>query len=274
MTTLFSSVIRLHALNGGALRHDAGQWANAAFYGILHQVDPLLAEALHQWNGRKPFTISSLNGLPRGDGREVVIPPGWECWLRVTTLGQEIFQPFIQRFIQGGARPQLQLGPIDFGVAEVLTVPGSHPWSGYVESEQLLAQADAAERIELLFASPTAFNVGPRYELVPLPRLVFGQLASKWNAFLPQAIGRESVEAVADEAVMISDFRLQTRTQQWKGRVQKGFTGECVYDLSALGEGERRLFALLADFAFYAGVGGKTTQGMGQARRVVGSSPG
>jgi CRISPR-associated endoribonuclease Cas6 len=274
MTTLYSSVIKLQACFGGQLARDPGQWANAAFYGILHQVDPTLAEGLHQWNGRKPFTVSSLGGLPRGDGQLIELRAGWECWLRVTTLGETIFQTFIQRFIQGGARPQLQLGPLAFAVAEVLTTPGAHPWSGYAEATQLRAGAEPAARLTLEFASPTGFNLGSapgslHYELFPHPRLVFGSLATKWRACISPDLEVDYVEDLAAET-RVSDYRLQTQTLKWKGRVQKGFTGRCTYDLRQLAADEQRLLAALADFAFYAGAGGKTTQGMGQCRRVVG----
>ena len=272
MTTLYSSVIKLQACYGGQLMRDPGQWANAVFYGLLHQVDPTLAEALHQWNGRKPFTVSSLGGLPRGDGPLIDVHPGCECWLRVTTLGQAIFQPFIQRFLQGGFRTQLQIGPLAFAVTEVLTTPGSHFWAGYKEASQLLALAEPNDRLTLEFVSPTGFNLGSTpggmyYELFPHPRLVFGNLAAKWDAFISPGLGVAYVEDTAAEA-RVSDYRLQTQTLKWKGRVQKGFIGRCTYDLRNLAADEQCLLAALADFAFYAGVGGKTTQGMGQSRRL------
>ena len=275
MTTLYSSVIKLHALHAGQLSRDPGQWANAAFYGILHQVDPNLAEALHQWNGRKPFTVSTLAGLPHGNSDTVELRPGAECWLRVTTLHEEIFQTFIQRFLQGGMRPKVQLGPLTFGVSEVLTTPGAHPWSGFIEASDLLAAAKPTGRLTLEFVSPTAFNLGTvpgsglHYALFPQPALVFGSsLAAVWRDFIAPDFDRSYLEDMATEA-RVSDYRLQTQTLKWKGRVQKGFTGRCTYDLRPLAAGDQCLLAALAGLAFFAGVGGKTTQGMGQCRRVV-----
>lgn len=273
MPTFYSSIIRLNALHPGQLTRDAGQWANAAFYAILRQVDPHLAEALHHWNGRKPFTVSSLLGLPAGRGETVELRAAGECWLRVTTLGESLFQPFIQHFLQGGARPQVQIGPVAFAVSEVLTTPGAHPWAGFCDAADLIAQAQPAARLTLEFVSPTAFNLGSMpgngayYALFPHPALVFGSLASRWIECVAPDLDRAYVEDVAAEA-RPSDYRLQTQTLQWRGRVQKGFTGRCTFDLRPLGDDERRLLTLLAGFAFYAGVGGKTTQGMGQCRRL------
>ena len=205
MTTLYSSVIKLHALHAGQLTHDPGQWANAAFYGILHQVDSQMAEMLHGLNGRKPFTVSSLNGLPRNVGPFVALRSGWECWLHITTLGDQIFQPFIRHFLQEGARPQIQLGPIQFTVAEALTTPGSHPWAGFSSDEALLSEAEMAERLTLEFASPTAFNLGSQagshasYALFPTPVLVFESLAYKWREFAQPAIDLDFITDAASD---------------------------------------------------------------------------
>ncbi len=47
-----------------------------------------------------------------------------------------------------------------------------------------------------------------------------------------------------------------------------GAAGVVTYELLAAAEAHARALHVLADFAFYAGVGYKTTQGMGQSRRL------
>ncbi|MEA3349684.1 MAG: CRISPR-associated endoribonuclease Cas6 [Chloroflexota bacterium] len=267
MTTLYSSVIQLHNLRAGELRRNSGLYANAVFYSLINAVDPTLAEALHQWNGRKPFTISRLLGLPKGPGKSVYLKAGWECWLRITTLGNNIFQPLMQHFLQGGGHPKIQLGALSFGVSQVLTTPASHTWAGYIGVETLLHQTESTRTATLKFASPTQFNLGDRMALFPLPALVFGSLASKWNAFLQPRLDREAVEKSA-QSVLITNYRLRTSTYRWKRRVKKGFSGRCTYNLKHLSPDDQKLFCTLTDFAFYGGMGGKTTQGMGQVRRV------
>jgi CRISPR-associated endoribonuclease Cas6 len=164
--------------------------------------------------------------------------------------------------------------PTEVVITEVLTTPGSHPWAGFAEKEQLLLRDELPERLTMEFASPTAFNLGTApgsgasYALFPTPILVFDSLARKWREYVSAEIELGYVEDVASE-VRVSDYRLQTQTLQWKGHVQKGFAGRCAYDLRNLAPDGRRLLTALADFAFYAGVGGKTTQGMGQTRRIL-----
>jgi len=274
MTTLYASVIRLYALHPGMLENDPGRWANAAFYDLVRQVDPQLSAALHAANMRKPFTIGAMEGLPPTHNGPVTVSSGQMAWLRVTTFSQELFQTFTQAFLTGSVRPNLQIGPVAFGVQGVLTTPGSHPWAGFAEAGALMQAVNPEVRLTLEFNSPTAFHLShalgspSEYSLFPLPALVFGSLASKWRQFVQPDLEVAYVEDVASGA-LISSYTLRTRSLRWAGRVQKGFTGRCAYDLSRLPADERCLLVGLADFAFYAGVGGKTTQGMGQARRLA-----
>ncbi|MBI1800750.1 MAG: hypothetical protein HYR71_03875 [Chloroflexi bacterium] len=131
MTTLYSSVLRLHAIHDGALEPTQGHHAHAAFLHIVEQVDPILSQRLHDSNARKPFTLSPLRGLPPPRRGEVCLRAGDECWLRVTLAGERMFETFIQRFMQGEVRPTLRLGEAHFAVSAVLTTPGSHAWAGY-----------------------------------------------------------------------------------------------------------------------------------------------
>ena len=105
--------------------------------------------------------------------------------------------------------------------------------------------------------------------VLPQPELVFGSLLRRWNALSPVPIHPE-LRQWFQEALGISEVRrLSTRMLEFGRFREKGFIGEVVFE--ALGpwtqEALRGLNAL-ADFAFFAGVGHKTTMGMGQVRRV------
>jgi hypothetical protein len=50
--------------------------------------------------GRKPFTISPLEGFGRGQKGSLTIEAGQEGWLRVTLLDPALFHTFIQYFLQ------------------------------------------------------------------------------------------------------------------------------------------------------------------------------
>jgi len=72
------------------------------------------------------------------------------------------------------------------------------------------------------------------------------------------------------ECVALNNFRLRSRALPGKdGGLQVGAVGTAGYVAVRFDRYWMSLLALLADFAFYAGVGLLTTTGMGQTRRVV-----
>jgi len=272
---LHALVIRLMAGCSGDLRATQGHLAHAAFLSILNQVDPSIAQAVHDYPKRKPFTLSPLGGFGRGrDGRLSIIA-GQEGWLRVTLLDPHLFQTFIRYFLEGG-KPVIQLQRLPFQVSEILNNPESHPLAGYDSLTALAGRWQTVNvaqdcDIGLAFNSPTAFSQrGGRFRqmrVLPDPDLLFGELARYWDA-LTQDNSRDDVMDYAREAVVISRHKLETHMYEFRSSKQVGFTGSVVYKL--LDKNETTLIAhlnRLADLAFYTGVGYKTTMGMGQVMR-------
>jgi CRISPR-associated endoribonuclease Cas6 len=124
-------------------------------------------------------------------------------------------------------------------------------------------------RVRLGFASPTAFDSGKGNILFPEPSLVFRSLWEKWNAHAPWEIGGDILTELVG-AARVEAHRLHTQPVKLKldGKLRffKGFVGWCEFSTGPKASPEvQRVLHLLADFAFYAGVGSKTTMGMGQA---------
>jgi len=72
------------------------------------------------------------------------------------------------------------------------------------------------------------------------------------------------------ECVRVTQGDLQTHVVHFPNFVQKGFTGTCTYSFRDEGVSE---LAILAAFAPYAGVGYKTTMGMGQVQTGLCEQP-
>ncbi len=268
-TSFCASLIRLHALSDGTLPQTQGHYAHPAFLDLVQQVDPKLAAALHDANARKPFTLSQLHGLPMPRQGEAHVRAGHECWLRVTLAGEALFGTFIHRFLHGEARPAIRLGEVTFGVSEVLTTPGSHPWAGYTTDEALLAEARVEDTIALAFASPFSFGLGDnRAEIMPRPELLFGGLHKKWTAWCGLPLPAQPDRDWLREHVLVSEWRVRSRMLRYGLQPQIGSEGEALFRLFDADEATQRTLNALADFAFFAGVGRKTTQGMGQIRRL------
>lgn len=255
----------------------AGHQAHAAFLHTLRESDPALAAALHAPGVLlRPFTVSPLLGAPRARDGQVWLAPAQEYYLRFTVLYPPIYERFMARFLRADGRPQIRLGAAQLLVKEIRTTPGSHPWAGYTTWQELASAARPEREVTLEFASPTAFGFGQmewgkKIVVLPEPHLVFGSLARSWNALAPaplQLDAKALATYLQEHAVVKRIERLKTQMLHYQRSPQVGFVGLVTYGLQAENEIARLQLNILADFAFYAGVGMKTTMGMGQCRRV------
>jgi len=275
---LFSIVMKLHPVQDGTIPATVGHQAHAAFLDTVKRADAALAEVLHHPSlPMKPFTVSPLLGVPKAQEGRVAVRAGKSYALRFTILYQPIFQQFMRRFLADGTRPTIRLGDVEFVIREVLVIPGSHPWAGYASLRDLWQAAEPEPRLTLDFASPTAFSRNTpdgkkRFLVLPLPEAVFDSLARVWNVWSADAFDRQSLRDALAERAMVAEHNIRTRMLHYQKHPQLGFVGRVSFDLRYLDEPHRRQCAALADFAFYAGTGYKTTMGMGQTRRVLAGS--
>lgn len=280
MATLYASVIHLVAEHEVRLEKPGGQHAHAAFLELVREIDPELAARLHDTNGRKPFTTSPLmtwaqggrgeTGPALGRHETVRLPVGWEGWLRVTLLDEGLFRVFIDHFLLGSARPRLRLGDAHFLVKEVLTTPGSHPWAGTVRTDELRGLLDlpAPRRLGLRLATPTAFSLGgERVSTFPSPDLVFMNLVRAWEGLGEDHGISGPLREYVSAQVLAGAYRLHTEPFLIQNQTQLGAVGEVEYvRLDGTDHPLGRALNLLAQFAFFAGLGRKTAMGMGMVR--------
>ncbi|MBC7227418.1 MAG: CRISPR-associated endoribonuclease Cas6 [Thermoflexales bacterium] len=273
--SLYSLVLILAPLQEVEIEATVGHRAHAAFLDLIQQASPDLSAALHDPKvSIRPFTVSPLGGVPARGGR-VRLRPERTCWLRVTLLARPLYERLMEVFL-AAEPPHLRLGEAVFHIQEARVTPGSHPWAGYASWEELAQQARPEREIALDFASPTAFSFGEKLwgrhmVVLPQPELVFGSLARTWNAYAPPPVRVEAkaLESYAEEYVVVREIAgIRTRMLNFSGRPQIGFVGRVTYGLMGENDIARIQFSMLADFAFYGGVGYKRAMGMGQCRRV------
>ncbi len=153
--------------------------------------------------------------------------------------------------------------------------------------------------------SPLNDRYGNHYAKLPLPGYVFPGLARRWRDLAPPELAgvvqKERVERyIEEEGMVVEDYDLRTHRVQFVGNPQVGFLGTCSYLLRGPDEhttpdapltvGQsgypqgvslhvggtqpiapltvRQQILLLAQFAFYCGVGYKTPMGMGRVRML------
>jgi CRISPR-associated endoribonuclease Cas6 len=272
---LTSTTIKLRALAPGELPNATGRFGHAAFLALIESVAPGLAQALHDNNGRQPFTVSPLlvrERAPR-DGR-LQLCEGDACSMRFTILHPTLFQSFQEALLTTFPTATIRLHDVPFAVEEAITTPHADNCTGYTTFEELLERGADQRTLAFQFQSPTALSLGQtdlgkRFELFPVPWNVFDSLARKWSEFSAIPLEVNALLEWVDEFVWVSEHNVRTQVLRFDRFSQKGFVGQVVYEIKRDDAEPIRILNALADFALYAGVGYKTTMGMGQCRRLV-----
>jgi CRISPR-associated endoribonuclease Cas6 len=246
-----------------------GHLIHAMFHRLLTRIDPTLSTRLHQAGIHRPFTLSSLLGGHR-EAHQVIISEGSTYQIRITLLDSGYLWHCLSTLFLEGGPCTVRVGEATLLLTRLLSTRASDTtgWVGTTTWQELVSLSPRRE-ITLSFASPTAFHITKHaFALVPEPLLVWGSLIRTWNSFAPAslflsqaAVLRESIA----RGITVLQCDLATHTLQYPKYTQKGFMGVCTYRLP---EEEKQATQLtcLAAFARFAGVGYKTTMGMGQVR--------
>lgn len=266
-----SFIVYLRPQEVAPLGRTLGRSLHGLLLRLVSHVDPALANALHSDVSPKPFTVSPLRGrLSVVDGRTCALPSE-RYSVRYTVLTDETFNALGHVLLERlGRTDAVTLDGQPFTLEAVSLDPKeSRGWAAVTTEQALLAAARPADRVTLRFASPTTFRTGDMNLLFPLPVSVFGSLARKWEAFCATPLPPRLEEFLADQ-VAAERFRLETQVVSYGGHQFNGFVGDCQFRVLHHDPVYRRALDALAAFALFAGVGQKTTQGLGQARRLAG----
>lgn len=293
---LSAVLLKVRALAAGPLPAFLGTLVQGAWLRWVEEaVDPALSERLHAANQERPLTCSAL-WLPDRAAQEeagfVGVELGDICWLRLTLLDGAFFHLLARQPLSasagsaGSLSAPLRLNGVPFELAEMVvnhSGAGEAAWSGWTSYARLVAKSQARpngqlERLTLEFDAPTAFAGehqpwGRETNVLPEPLRVFGGLARRWQRFAPpevaEAVEPEALSRYLLERVRVEEYALRTQRLYLRQARLVGFVGRCTYLLprDEARDRLRRQVHLLADYAFYAGVGHKTAQGMGRARR-------
>lgn len=255
-----------------------GRAAHALLLRLIAAADPALAAALHHTETAKPFTCTTLVGgtrLPEPDSR--LFRPDEPAWLRFTGLDTAVSAHLLR--LAQSPPPEVELDGRAFQVQAATVDPAEHGWAGQTSYEELgapylLAHRRPDYRLRLEFAAPTTFRSQGRSQPTPLPGWVFGSLLDRWNQFSPIRAAQE-MRRFAEECVVLNKYRLRTRAIPFKNQVvQMGCVGWGEYICLNRDRYWASMLNMMADYAFYSGVGYQTTVGLGQVRRAAsGAAP-
>ena len=263
-----------------------GRPAQAWFLKQLTRSNASLASRLHDEQGLKPYTVSTMNdkyGRPLQEGEWV--KPGEVCGLRITTLNEELSEA-LEKGIVTRFPKRLTIHKMDFRVDGYTLNPREHAWAGqssYAEIAQDSQYVKVSRDARMEFVSPTAFRSNQNDIALPISGQVFRSLWEKWNAFCPEAMQLQEIwPDFANDCILVSEMTA-VNTVRWEFAegtrgAATGFTGTVGFTLlpeakvpkkwQSYWDGADVVMQSLARFAFYSGVGHHATIGMGQARVI------
>ncbi|MGI2906993.1 CRISPR-associated endoribonuclease Cas6 [Tolypothrix sp. VBCCA 56010] len=258
-----------------------GRHYHALFLNLVSSVDKSLGDMLHNSTAEKAFTLSPLqisdvSSLKKRGESQVLqwqyqqpISSGTLCWWRISLLDDTLFSKLTHLWLNLNPKHPWHLGSADLHITSILGTPQStQPWANACTYTQLYEQASESSRIlNFTFATPVAFRQGGYDTVLPSKECVFNSLLSRWNKYSGIEFSNIPVESIYP-----SFFKIQTEVVSNYDSKFIGCIGEISYRI--LGDVEPiaiKQINALADFALYAGIGRKTTMGMGMVRRFSGN---
>lgn len=281
---LLSILISLTPTKAAPILGALGRPAHAWFLSQVMSKRPGLARTLHDDDGPKPITVSTLLdrfGLPFREGDW--LREGQECWLRVTTIGENISASLLGSVLKKLSK-RLELYKMEFRIDGYTTNPREHDWAGessFSEIAQDSQYAKVPRSVRMEFTSPTAFRSNGNDIAIPIPGQVFRNLWCKWNAFCPEPMQLHDLwPDFVEDCILVNELTA-VNTVRWEFAegtrgAATGFAGTVGFTLlpktkvpkkwQPYWDGADVVMQSLARFAFYSGVGHHATIGMGQAR--------
>lgn len=275
-------VVRLRATEDTAAGLRAKQGRLSAFMGsAVHQafhksISPMLADVLHDPSiSQQPFATSTLFRWQLDIPLQGQVRVRDMAWIRFVGL-----HPYILHQLDAFRRANPRTLEIDRARWQVVGCT----WHGHLYAGQFSAaerwrahqQMTALPRyIRLRFLTPAYLKSrGIEPYLEPDTPLIFAEgLLKRWQAFYPALPPPPGfAEFVSGHVHLHHRACWQTPTIMAKGAVLRGFTGDVVYrvdtDAAAAQPACARFLALMAEYATFAGVGKKTTMGLGMIDRL------
>jgi CRISPR-associated endoribonuclease Cas6 len=273
---LLSLVLELKPLDEAGVPLTTGNAVHAWFINAIAEKNWVMSSELHRSDKEKPFTTSSIFGTFTADGHIRFPKKNEAYWLRFTSLSQELTDLLLDLSRKWVGRELNILGQT-FEITRVFNQRKQHPWADQCSYEQLYnnwvnSVNELPRKSLMVFYTPTTFRAGRKNIPLPFPKLFFSHLSAKWNQFSPVNLGSD-IAQVLEERVGLSACNIATKMFRFRNHFEVGFTGSCEFITpDPAPDIWDKVMHLLCDFAFYSGVGAKTTMGMGQVRRLNGQS--
>ncbi len=256
-----------------------GRQIQGWFFDSIKRIDPDLADRLHTPNILPAYTLSTPFFCSWDEKNNPGKPPNIS-YLRLTILDDSLADFFQFEFLPKMG-DSIKILWMDFRVESYICRKAFNKLAGFMPYAVLTDEYAnrAASKVKIRFASPTVFRSGQMDVPLPDPVRMYTGLFNNWNAFAPEEIkiAADWLEFVKEAIVVNRIYHIKTERLPFAGGMRgaaTGFVGELDYSLLPVKKLPRHLqldypkhkmtFSVLSAFAFYSGVGSRTTIGMGQ----------
>lgn len=226
-------------------------WAYRFYSWLLEQVPGEYGELLHQ-QGEKPIT--QFLHFDKEKSQNV-----WTVNL-LTSEAVAVLQPAL------ASTTQVLLNTETLNIQQKSFIQFDSP-------EELLRQSnnfqDRPRQSKMNFLSTTAFKQDGAYTIFPQVRLILQSLINKWNLCCPEfPMEDEDAFQLLEQGLSITDYSLHSSRFPLKTVKIPGFCGSITIT-SRLSAPMEELWRLLLIFSNFAGIGIKTTLGMGGISQIL-----
>jgi CRISPR-associated endoribonuclease Cas6 len=267
-----SLVINFTPISNIPVVYTSGKHLHALFLALVNSADSELAQYFHDCQSNKSFTISPLQIVTNHHHHRHQlqwqhsqnIKTGSSCWWRVTLLDDSLFGKLTKLWLNLNPQKPYHLGSGELLITSVLATPHSHIWADACSYEEIYQRASTTERnLNFTIATPTAFRQGKYDVSLPTVNSVFSSLLKRWQkySYIP-------IEKVNFDCLFPAYFDIKTQILIEPKAKFIGCVGHINYKI--LGDVELSVIKhlnVLADYAFYCGLGRKTTMGLGMVKR-------
>ncbi|MBD2491796.1 CRISPR system precrRNA processing endoribonuclease RAMP protein Cas6 [Aulosira sp. FACHB-615] len=229
--------IQISLVAAASLPSTLGRAIHAQCFQWFANANPALAQHLHQQES-VPFTL----GIKYFSSKKIQ--------LRITLLKQELLAPLLWG-IHSNLGGEINLAGVPCRLSKEIDI-------SHASSFEKLVQIPVQNTIKLQFLSPTSFKQSGAIQPFPLPDLVFNGLLRRWNHFAPPQLKFPEIKWNC----LVSAFELKTHAFKLEVGGEIGAEGWVRYRFND--NEQAKIATVLAHFAHFAGVGRKTTMGMGQ----------
>ncbi|MEJ5230238.1 MAG: CRISPR-associated endoribonuclease Cas6, partial [Pseudothermotoga sp.] len=177
-----------------------------------------------------------------------------------------VFETLMDGFLEKNIlKEPVKIGNVDFQITEVILDNQLSKWAGHLSVEELIKKDFDSTTVKLRFYTPTLFRSRNEHCRYPIPEKIFSSLLRKFNKYSPQKLDPQIEEKF--NKVHIFEKKTKSRRVTMKEFYLEGFIGDVIFQIPQDPE-LLKAVNVLSEFAFFAGVGYKTTMGLGQTRRV------